>query len=156
MTQNTLQSSYGRYMSAGVEGAFADMSGWDADTGICESASITFGKAVSRGSADNGVTLGGATFVGISVRDITVMHDTADRYEEGDNVAVAVRGDIWVKAKTAVVNQKQAYYNSTTGEIGASSISNAVAIAGAIFLDTADADGFSRVRLSNAVGDITT
>jgi len=70
-------------------------------------------------------------------------------------MAVAVRGDIWVAAKGAVVAAHQAYYNSTTGEIGPSTISNAVAIAGATFLDSgADTDKV-RVRLSNAAGDLT-
>jgi hypothetical protein len=156
MTQNTVQSSYSRYQSAGVAGAFADMSGWDADSLICESASIGFGLAVSAGTADNGAVLGGATFRGISVRDITVVHSTADRYEQHDNMAAAVRGDIWVLTATAVVNRKQAYYNSSTGEIGGSGISNAVAIAGAVFLDTAGSGAMARVRLSNTVGDITT
>lgn len=156
MVQNTLQSSYGRYQSAAQAGMPADMHGWDADSGICESASIGFGLAVSRGVADNGVILGGPTFKGIAVRDVTISHDTPDRYEEPDTVTVMNRGDIWVQVASAVVNDKQAYYNSSTGELGASGISNAVAIAGAIFLDTADEDGFSRVRLSNGIGDITT
>ena len=155
MVQNTVQSSYTRYQAAAQAGMPADMHGWDADTGVAEG-TIPFGYAVSRGSADNGVIPGGPTFKGIAIRDITISHDTADQYEEPDNVAVMNRGDIWVKVGTSVVNDKQAYYNSSTGEIGDSGISNAVAIAGAIFLDTADSAGFSRVRLSDGIGNITT
>lgn len=152
MVQNTLQSTYGRYMAPGAAGMEADMHGWDNDTGICESASIGFGLAVSRGVADNGVVLGGATFKGISVRDITISHDTPDRYEQYDNVAVKNRGDIWVLVGSDVVNDKQAFYDTTTGVIS----SSGTAIAGAIFLDTQLSGGFSRVRLSNGIGDITT
>jgi hypothetical protein len=111
---------------------------------------------VSRGVADNGVVLGGPTFKGIAIRDITISHDTPDQYEEGDNVGVLNRGDMYVLAATDVENDKQAYYNSSTGEIGASGISNAVAIAGAIFRKTASSGGFTIVRLSNGIGDITT
>lgn len=156
MTQNTVQSAYNRYGSAGVAGAFADMSGWDADSRILESASAGFGLAVSQGEADAGAILGGATFVGITVRDITLVHATADRYEEGDTMAVAARGDIWVKVANAVTVGLQAYYNSSTGAIGKTGISNGVAIAGAKFLDSVDADGYARVRLASAIGDLTT
>lgn len=156
MVQNTVQSTYPRYGSAGAAGAVASMHGWDADTRILESAAAGFGLAVSQGAADNGAVLGGITFCGITVRDITLVHDTPDQYEEGDNMGVLVKGDIWVVAGTDVSVKHQAYYNSSTGAIGGSGISNAVAIAGAEFLDTVTSGGFVRVRLSNAVGDLTT
>lgn len=157
MTQNTVQSAYSRYTAAaGAAGAFATMSGWDADSRILESASAGFGLAVSQGVEDNAAILGGPTFVGITIRDVTLVHDTPDRYEEGDTVGVAVRGDIWVVAAGAVEVGLQAYYNSSTGAVGGSGISNAVAIAGAKFLDTGAEGDLVRVRLSNAIGDLTT
>lgn len=156
MVQNTLQSSYGRYMSAGVVGAIADMTTYDGDSRICETeAGIGFGLACSQGAEDNGAVLGGSLFVGISVRDITLVHDTADEYAEGDNMATAFRGDIWVQTKTTVVPRQKVYYNSSTGEIGDSGISNAVEIVGAHFLDTGAIDDIVRVRLIGA-GDLTT
>lgn len=155
MVQNTVQSSYGTRPPVAFAGMPADMHGWDADTGIAEG-NIGFGLAASRGSADNGLLVGGATFKGITYRDITLVHTTADRYETGDNVGLMNRGDIWVAVATDVVNDKQVFYNSSTGALGASTISNAVAIAGAIFLDTVASGGFSRVRLSNGIGDTTT
>lgn len=157
MVQNTIQSAYNQYGGViGAAGVPSDMHGWDADSRILESAAAGFGLAVSQGEADDGAVLGGATFCGITVADKTLDHDTPDQYEEGDTMAVLNRGDIWVTAATAVVAGRQAYYNSVTGEIGASDVDNAVAIAGAKFLDTADADAVARVRLSNAVGDLTT
>lgn len=156
MVQNTVQSTYNRYATAGVAGAVADMSSWDADSRILESASAGFGLAVSQGVNDNGAILGGPTFCGITVRDITLVHDTPDQYEESDTMGVLVRGDIWVKVATDVVAARQAYYNSATGQIGASGITNAVAISEARFLDTATNGGFARVRLTNASGDLTT
>lgn len=156
MVQNTVQGSYTRYGSAGAAGVVASMHGWDGDSRILESASAGWGLAVSQGVADNGAVLGGVTFKGITIRDITIVHTTPDRYEEGDTMGVLVRGDIWVVAGTDVVHSHQAYYNSATGEIGGSGISNAVAIAGSSFMETVAEGGFVRVRLSNAVGDQTT
>jgi hypothetical protein len=66
-----LQSTYGEDIGVGVEGALASMNNWDADTRIVETAAgIGFGKAVSRGSGERGVVLGGSQFAGISIRDI--------------------------------------------------------------------------------------
>lgn len=152
MVQNTVQSSYGRYMTAGAAGQPADMHNYDADTRICESTAIGFGLAVSKTGNDNGCILGGTVFAGIAVRDVTISHDTPDQYQEGDNVAVMVRGDIWVKVGAAVEAGRAVSYNTTTGVIGTSG----TAIAGAAFLDSAAENGFARVRLSNAIGDLTT
>lgn len=156
MTQNTVQGSYPTRPPIAQAGMPADMSSGDADTRICESAAIGFGLGVSQGVADNGAILGGSNFKGITIRDVTLVHATADRYETGDNMAVAVRGDLWVQVANAVTPGLQAYYSSVTGAIGKSGVSNGVAIAGAVFLDTAAEDGFSRVRLSSSIGDITT
>jgi hypothetical protein len=142
-------------MPTAQAGTIADMTEYNADTGIAEG-DIPFGRAVSRGSADNGVIVGGSTFKGIAIRDVTIAHATADRYEAPDNVAVLNRGDIWVQVATDVVHDRQAYYNSSTGEFGDSAIPNDVAVDGAIFLDTASSGGFSRVRLSSSIGKITT
>jgi hypothetical protein len=154
MTQNTVQSTYNRYAPIAQAGMPADMSSGDADTLVCESAAIGFGLAVSHGSADNGGILGGTNFRGVAIRDVTLVHDTADQYETGDNMGVAVRGDIWIKVVNAVTPGLQAYYNTSTGRIGKTGAGTA--IAGAVFLDSADAEGFSRLRLSSAIGDITT
>jgi hypothetical protein len=57
---------------------------------------------------------------------------------------------------TDVVKKKGVYYNTSTGQFGASTISNAVLVANAEWLDTASSGGFARIRLANASGDITT
>jgi hypothetical protein len=151
MTQNTVQSTYGTTMPIGSAGAAATTHGWDADTKQAEG-NIGFGLAVSKGEADDGVLLGGSLFVGVSMKDITISHDTADRYEAGDNVAVMTRGDIWVVVEDAVVAQTAITYNTTTGALGSS---GGTAISGAIWKTSADAGGFAIARLSGA-NDVTT
>ena len=153
MTGNVLQSSYDRYLNEGVVGARASMHGWDSDTRICESTAIGFGLVASQGSDDRGATLGGSAFVGISVRDITLVHTTPDQYEEGDNMSVMTEGDIWVEVATAVNAGDQAYYNTSTGEIGAEA---GTAIEGSRFMTSADADGLAVLRLDGTMSSDTT
>ena len=148
----TVQSSYSRYMPFGVAGAFAEMSANNnVDTKQAEG-TIGFGIAVSKGEADDGVVAAGTLDVGVSVRDITIVHDTADQYEEGDNVAVATRGDLWVVAEDAVVAQTAVLYNTSTGALGSG---GGTAIGGAYWLTSADAGGMAKVRLQDTV-DVTT
>jgi hypothetical protein len=149
---NVVQSSYTRYQPEGVAGAAATMHGWDADSRICESAAIGFGLAVSQGSADNGAVLGGALFVGVSVRDITLVHTTADRYELYDNMAVMTRGDVWVTVGADVVKGNQAHYNTSTGVI---SDSGGTAITASRFMTSASSGGLAILRLGEPTMDLT-
>ncbi len=148
----SVQTTYSRRQPIGSNGAPATMYGWDADTRIAEAA-IGFGLAVSKGVADDGVVKGGALYVGIAVRDITLTHDTADRYETGDNVAVAQRGDFWITVEDAVVAQTQATFNASTGQLGSS---GGTAIAGSYWVTSADAGGLAIVRLATGAVDVTT
>lgn len=153
MTQNTVQSSYTRYNTQlGAPGSFADMSGWDVDSYMAEG-TIPFGLAVSKGAADDGVLKAGTLFIGISVRDITIVHTTADEYETGDVVAVASKGDIWVRAKENVVARTAVKYDTSTGELGKAA---GTAIAGAVWLTTTLAGAMGIVRLAQSQGDLTT
>lgn len=111
-----VQSTYGGNISPAVAGMWANMTNWDADTRIAEG-NIGFGLACGQGTADRGAVLGGALalFVGVSVKDITLVHDTADRYETNDNMAVGNEGDIWVQTSVAVTPADPVHYSSTTG-----------------------------------------
>lgn len=149
---NVVQSTYGRYMSAGVVGAWATISqGNEADTKQAEG-TIAFGLACSKGSADDGALLGGTNFIGISMRDITLVHTTPDAYLVGDNMAVATKGEIWVTAGGNVSAGQQVHYNTTTGVMSGS---GGTAIAGAKFLDTVLSGAKVRVRLGTASEDLT-
>jgi hypothetical protein len=157
MVQNTLQSTYNQYATAALAaGTIADEIESQCGTYIMESASCGFGLAVSQGTADNGATLGGSAFIGVAVKDITLLHTTADRYEQYDNMAVLLEGDIWVTAGSNVVVGHPVYYNSSTGAFGNSGIANAVLIGGSRWLDTASSSAGARLRLSSTAGHTAT
>lgn len=113
----------------GLVGMIADMSGSHVATRICETAAgIPFGVAVSQGTADKGVVIGGSAFVGISVRDITqIGHPIdplnsgwgdVDKYPQYMNMGVMTRGHIWVMAKGIVAPGDPLYYEATGGTFG--------------------------------------
>jgi hypothetical protein len=152
MTQNTVQSSYSRYMTAGAAGAAASMHGWDADTKQA-AGNIPFGYAVSKNATQDGVVAGGTLFTGVAIRDITLVHTTPDRYESGDNVGVLTQGDIWVLVEEAVVAQTQAKYDTSTGQLGKAA---GTAISGAYWMTSADAGALAVLRLATGAVDVTT
>lgn len=124
LTPNPTQSTYTRYLTTAQVGMPATTGGWRVDTGLCESASIGFGLAVSQGSADRGATLGGAAFKGITRADITLPNvDTTftDKYVTGDNMGIHVEGDIWVSPENAAVVNAKVYFDATTGRLGGTS-----------------------------------
>ena len=150
-----LQTTYTRYMTEGAAGAPATSHTWDGDTWVAKaSAEIPFGYAVSKDSSgDNICVKGGNGFVGVAVRDLTLVHDTPDQYEEYDNVVAMVRGDIWVVVEDAVTAYAVVKYNATTGQLGSD---GGVTIAGAYWRTSASAGGLAIVRLATGEIDTTT
>lgn len=148
LTPSPVQTTYTRYLNVGEVGMPATTFGWDIATRICEDLSspkvgIGFGLVVCQGTlhGDRSAALGegsGSTVIGITAADHTLPSLTtgvlADHYQDGDNMAVMVRGDIWVSAVGTVAAGGAVYFNSVTGALGPSSISNAVLIAGAQWL----------------------
>jgi hypothetical protein len=135
-----VQTTFNRYLTPAHAGMVATTSGWDADTGIAEAASpngIGFGLAVSySGITDRGCVLGqlsGREFWGITMSDptlanISVNPGFTDLYQEGENVGVFVRGDIWVLPLGNVTFGDAVYFDSVTGQLGDSGIANGVAL----------------------------
>ena len=117
-----VQAAYGDRLEPAVAGMIANMTTDNRSTRNCESAAIGFGLAVGQGTEDRGCVLGGtlATFVGVSIRDITLIHETADQYEEGDNVGVFTQGEIWVQTTVATSPTDVVHYDATTGEFAIS------------------------------------
>lgn len=116
----SVQTSYGARQIAAVAGQPASSKRFDADTRITETeAGIGFGLAVSQGTAARGCILGGADFIGITYKDITLVIGNADKYIEGNNSAVMHKGDVWVVASGAVAIGDPVRYNATTGALGA-------------------------------------
>lgn len=163
LTPGPVQSTYSQYLQAAQNGMLASTSGYDVDTKIIEDASgngIGFGLAVSQSYVtDRGAVLGqlsGFAFVGITVSDVTLPNLSAtftDKYADKDNAGVLVRGDLWVTSSTIVAAGGNVYFNSVTGALGASSISNAVLIKGARWMTSAAAAGLAVVRLNMVSAD---
>lgn len=141
-----VQTSYKKYASAAQVGMPGSTISFDADTGIAEDPAgngIGFGLAVCKGTVtDKAVTLGqlsGGEFVGITMADPTLANLSAsetDKYQDTENVGVLVRGDIWVAPQTNVTAGGAVYYNSSTGQLGASGIANAVLIPNAKWMSS--------------------
>ena len=107
----------------------SEMTGSEVGTRICETAAgVTFGKAVSQGFRSKGCVIGGAAFVGITVRDITLsmvspdplsnVDNALDTYGQWTNVAVCSRGHIWVKPQGLVSANDAVYYDTGSGKLG--------------------------------------
>lgn len=126
-----VQRVYRPQIAPAVAGMIADMAGSEVGTRQCETvAGIGFGLAVSQGSRDKGCVIGGSSFIGVSVRDITLnpvpldpLSDAAvsiDVYSQYANMAVLSRGHIWVLSHALVVAGDALYYDTTSGLFGGS------------------------------------
>jgi hypothetical protein len=137
ITPAPLQTTYNQYETVAQLGMPGSSISWDADNRICEDlgSGIGFGLAVCQGTAsERAATLGqlsGGEFIGITMMDVTLpLTDSraVDTYYNTDNMPVLVRGDIWVAPADNVLAGGAVYYNSVTGQLGASGVSNAVLI----------------------------
>jgi len=165
LTPLPVQTTYYRFMNVGQVGMPATASGWDIATRICEDLSLTtgigFGVVVSQGTkhGDRSAVLGtvsGGTVLGITASDHTlptfVGGAGVDKYNDGDNMAVAHRGDIWVNVTGTVAAGGPVYFNSATGAIGPSGITNATILTRCQFL-TAEPLAATNI-MSTAVGTL--
>ena len=144
ITPAPLQTTYIQYEPVAQLGTVATMANFNVDARIADDVAgtgIGFGIAVCQGGThgDKSVAVGetsGSVFVGITLADPTLPNlsnlagQFTDKYSDSDNCSVLTLGDVWVAPATAVTIGTQGYFNSVTGALGASSISNAVAIAG--------------------------
>ena len=124
-----LQTRYAPSIAPAVEGMIADMTPSTVGTRICETAAgIPFGKAVSWGTGAKSCIIGGAKFVGLSVRDITLVPtpvdplsstpNPLDAYGKNTNVAVMTRGHMWVKPQALVAPGDDVFYDPASGVLG--------------------------------------
>jgi hypothetical protein len=119
-------------------------------------AGIGFGLAVSQGTNDRGVILGGTAFVGITRADPTIGRAdvspalTLDSYPQNDNAAVLAMGDIWVIPDNAVTAGEAVYYSTTTGKLGHS---GGTVIEDARWMTGAAAGALALLRLGNIAGN---
>jgi hypothetical protein len=149
ITPSPVQTAYQQYEGPGQVGMVA--TGLDSDiiTRIAEDPAgtgIGFGLVVCQGTvSDMAATLGelsGGAVIGVTVADPTLPNlvdvngQYTDKYSDKDNMAVMIKGDIWVKPATNVSAGGAVYFNSSTGELGDSGISNAVEITNARWVTT--------------------
>ena len=129
MPNTVVQTRYAPYIQPGLEGMISEMTGSETGTRICETAAgIGFGKAVGQGNRAKGCIIGGANFVGLSIRDITLdrvsvdplssVENALDTYGQWTNVGVMSRGHMWVKPQGLVVPYDAVYYDTATGKLG--------------------------------------
>lgn len=123
-----VQTSYRPQMRPAVPGQIADMTGTDRITRIAEGA-MGFGLAVSKGAnSDKGCVLGGSAFLGITIRDITLVPGISidplysgspviapDQFSTFINVPVMTRGRIWVVAGAKVAAGDALFYSVANG-----------------------------------------
>jgi hypothetical protein len=148
-----VQSTYSERMPVAYAGMIANMTNWDADTRICETAAgIGFGLAVGKGTGDKGAVLGATLvtdFLGITIRDITLVNATADKYAQYQNMAVLTEGDLWVTVGGNVADGEDVTFNGTTGVLSSTAAgAGQFLITGARWQKTAINGALSVVRLS--------
>lgn len=98
-----VQTSYVATMPIGFVGEIADLGLANVLSREAENG-VGFGLAVIQGTADHGCKVGGdGSFLGISVRDVTLDSRRSDAYAQYDTVAVLDKGSIWVSPLVAVV-----------------------------------------------------
>lgn len=146
-----VQSNYRPTIEKGQVGMIADETSNEIGTWQVETAAgIGFGLAVSKGTGDKQAVIGGASFVGISVADVTMngipldpLNDgtpiTVDKYGKDYNMGVMSRGHIWVRAQGNVTAGDALYYEQTGGTL-ANSASGAAASGKVVFSKNPVAD----------------
>lgn len=147
-----VQSAYSERQAVAFAGQPGTMVPYNIDTRNCETAAgIGFGVACGQGAATKGAVLGGtlATFVGVSVRDITLVASgggTVDEYAENENMGLLTMGDIWVAPSVAVAITDPVHYDATTGVFAISGGSGP--IVGARWMTPAGSGELALLRLT--------
>jgi hypothetical protein len=113
------QDTYLDTMAFAYAGMVANGETSNRPTRTCEDVGgIPFGVPIYRGTDDHGCTrTPNAFLLGISIADETLgllPGQTADRYQQYDNVAFMTQGVIWVTAGEAVTDGAGAYDTGTS------------------------------------------
>lgn len=143
------QDTYTDVMAPGYAGMVANGETSNRISRTCEDAGgIPFGVPVYRGAGDHGCTRTPAAgaFLGISIAHEVLgvlSGQTADRYQQYDNVAIMTQGVIWATAGEAVTDGAAAY---DTGTAIVDTVSTNTALTGWVF-DTTGANA-SLVKLA--------
>lgn len=137
-----VQSTYAENMDPARAGMIHG-SDYNSETGVVETAAgIGFGIAVSQGSEDRGVIIGGTSelFRGVAIRDVTLESAQSDKYAQYQNLGYMSRGMIWVAPSSAVAPGDPVYFVPSTGVLTDASGGNEV-INGAAWRSSAAGTG---------------
>src|SRR5215831_17124929 len=122
-----LQRSYRPQIAPAFEGMPVDQSRSvsDISRNVETAAGIGFGKAVSQGTRDYGVILGGAALLRCSLRDVDLglapvdplssTSNTLDTYGQYTSAWVRSEGRVWVRAGANVAAGNSLFYNTVSG-----------------------------------------
>jgi len=154
MGSTPVQTTY-TYPHAAAVAGMPDGLNYDDDTGVVETAAgIGFGLAVSQGTNDLGVIIGGtvAGFRGITLKDVTLEASQSDLYAQYQNCAIRQEGKVWVKVNetAGVAAGDPVYFSPTTGLLYKGIATDATALGpllGARWVDSAILNGLARVDL---------
>ena len=138
-----VQTTYADKQATAYNGMVADTRLTDILSREVEDATLGFGLAVIKGTAEDQVKVGAAgTYIGITVKDVTLAPPAnaanVDQYIAGQTCAVITRGAVWVVAPATITAGQPAYYTSA-GVVTNVSSGN-TAISGATF-ETGGASG---------------
>lgn len=135
------QDNYNPAMEAWIEGFVSDTAVVrDAISREVETANIPFARAVSKGTGDREVVLGGANYQGITVANRT-MND--EFYAVGETASVLRKGTIIVRPTVAVNADDDATYDPATGQFN----TGGTAIPGAKYMTTVAAGALVELYL---------
>lgn len=112
------QTSYQRLQNVAYAGLVYAQAPTDIISGIVEGANLAPGLAVSRGTTDQGVIVGGGEFYGVSVRALDLEGDSNAvlEYVEGDTSAILRSGYIWAVCLSGCVPGDIVQYFTQTAE----------------------------------------
>lgn len=114
----SVQTAYAETFRKGFPGMIANSEVANKISRVLQTATLAFGQPVARGTLDDTCILMATTkiLLGISVRDITLLHATPDRYEVGDNVAIMTQGSMWVTAGATITPASLVAWDPATGK----------------------------------------
>ena len=149
LSMPTTQTTYNDRILPAQAGQIADTRTFDSITRSAEG-TIAFGVAVSRGTdLEKGCVQGGTLnkFLGVSIRDITVIHTTPDQYEIPENTGILTSGTIWVQVTGSPGPGDPVKFDGTTGKF---SVSGGIGpLLGARYMTTTVAPGLCKLHLGN-------
>jgi len=152
----SVQTTYSIYTGARVHGSLSDLRDNEVESYLAEGA-VAFGVAVSRGTADNQVEVGGdGTGIGVAIRDLgregVLRTGALTGYADTEAVSVLRRGAINLTIPSGGSAGDPLLYDDTTGVIDAGSASTGeTQIVGAELLETVSAGAVGACRLSGQI-----